>query len=184
MASKAPLYRTNMADLELRGADGRTVVGIAMPFDQPAEIAEAGHRYTETFRRGAFSRSISERGDRVKFMALHDHRRFPLGRATVLREDPAGLYIEARVSATRDGDEALELIRDGALDGLSVGFRAIRDQWNRTRTSVERLEVALHEVSAVPFAAYSGARIAAVRTDTTHLYPVELAVARLRLLDL
>ena len=41
------LYRVSPVDLELRG-DGRTVVGIAMPFDQPTEIREDGQTYTES----------------------------------------------------------------------------------------------------------------------------------------
>lgn len=155
------LTRTTPTDLEVR-SDGRTVVGIAVPFDAPAEIGPV----SEVFRRGAFARTIAERGSRVKFLALHDQGRLPLGRATLLREDASGLYAEFRVSATAAGDEALELIRDGALDSLSIGFRPIRDAWNATRSIVERLEVALAEVSAVAFPAYDGAAITAVRSDT------------------
>jgi HK97 family phage prohead protease len=177
------LHRATPADLEIR-ADGRTVVGIAVPFDNPTEIAERGRRFTEVFRRGAFSRTISERGGKVKFFAEHYAAgRLPVGRAHLLREDAAGLYSEFRVSQTRDGDETLELIRDGALDSLSIGFRPVPngDRWNRARDLVERIEVKLTEVAAVAFPAYEGAAIVGVRSEHRVL-PAEIARRRLALL--
>lgn len=174
------LTRATPADLEVRG-DGRTVVGIAVPFDAPTPIRDVSGSYTETFRRGAFARTIRERGDKVKFLAQHDRRSLPLGRARVLREDTAGLYAEFRVSATTAGDDALELIRDGALDALSIGFRPVRDRWSADRSEVERLEVRLDEVSAVSFPAYESALIAGVRSGLPTI-PAEVARRRLELL--
>lgn len=156
------INRAHQADLEVRG-DGRTVVGIAVPFDSPTHIRDASGTYTEVFRRGAFAKTIRERGDRVKFLAQHDRRSLPLGRASLLREDATGLYGEFRVSKTAAGDEALELIRDGALDAFSIGFRPVKDRWNGDRSHVERAEAGLDEVSAVAFPAYDGAAIAGVR---------------------
>lgn len=158
-----PINRAFHADLEVRG-DGRTVVGIAVPFDAPAGIRDHSGEYVEVFRRGSFARTIAERGDRVKFLAQHDRRTLPLGRAQTLREDASGLYGEFRVSKTQHGDEALELIRDGALDAFSIGFRPVRDKWNNDRSMVERTEARLDEVSAVAFPAYDGALIAGVRS--------------------
>ncbi len=88
----------------------------------------------------------------------------PLGRAEILREDISGLYGEFRVSKTVAGDEALELVRDGALDGLSIGFEPVRDLWSEDRSSVGRQEVKLAEVSLVTFAAYPQAVVSAVRS--------------------
>ncbi len=159
---------TAFTDIEFRGVDGRTIHGIAVPFDQPTEIGgEFGGTYTETFRRGAFARTLTERGaNRVKLLAVHNSRSFPLGRLSSAVEAQAGLLIEARVSATQAGDEALELIRDGALDAFSIGFAPVPtgDVWNGSRTSVERTEVKLHEVSVVAFPAYAGALIAGIRS--------------------
>ena len=154
-------------DLEIRG-DGRTVYGLAVPYDQPAEIRDYQGTYTEVFRYGAFKRTIDERGKRVKFLANHDRQKLPLGKAMRLEEQTAGLVGEFRVSATPEGDAALELIRDGVLDSLSIGFKPVDtgDRWNPDRTLVERTEVALMEVSAVAFPAYDGALISGVRHDS------------------
>jgi uncharacterized protein len=159
--------RQSKTDLEIRG-DGRTVVGIAMPYDSPTVIrGSRGEKFVEVFRQGAFARTIKERGARgVKFLAQHDHQAMPLGVADVLREDKHGLYAELRVSDTPRGDEALALIRDGALDGLSVGFEPIEDRWTPDSTAVERLEVKLREISAVSFPAFEAARITALRSGS------------------
>lgn len=165
MTTRPFLTRDFAADLEVRGGDGRTVVGWAVPFDAPTAIQDASGSYEETFRRGAFARTLTERGpERVKFLAQHDRAGLPLGRAVVLEERPEGLWGEFRVSDTTAGDEVLTLIRDRALDSLSIGFSPIRDRWNRARTAVERLEVRLAEVSAVWSPAFSGAAIAGVRS--------------------
>ncbi|MDQ1202719.1 HK97 family phage prohead protease [Rhodococcus sp. SORGH_AS_0303] len=178
------VHRAQPVDLELRGSDGRTVVGICAPFNQAADISERGYRFSETIRPGSFAKTIAERGDRVKFLALHDARSMPLGRATLLREDASGLYGEFRVSKTQAGDEVLELINDGALDALSVGMRVISDTWNRDHTSRSITEIALAEVSAVNFGAYSGAVILGTRSHDTNVITPEQAARRLRLLDL
>jgi len=168
------LTRAFAGDLEVR-SDGRTVVGIAVPWDQPTRVSDGGRPYTEAFARGAFARTIAERGSKVKFLAQHNRQALPIGRATLLREDAAGLYGEFRVSATTAGDEVLELVRDGALDGLSVGFAPVKQHQQRDVTV--RTEVRLDEVSAVSSPAYEGARIAAVREAA----PETILIARRRL---
>jgi HK97 family phage prohead protease len=158
------LGRDYQADLEIRG-DGRTVVGIAVPYDAPTPIRDHQGTYQEVFRRGAFAKTIQERASKVKLLAQHNRQNLPIGRPSLLREDATGLYMEARISATRDGDEILELVRDGVLDSFSVGFRPVQDRWNAARDFVERTEARLDEVSVVAFPAYDGALISGVRHD-------------------
>jgi uncharacterized protein len=176
------LTRYSPADLELRGADGRTIVGIAVPFDEPAKVRDdGGFPYTEVFRRGAFAKTIRERGPAgVKTFAKHQRSSLPIGRASLLREDAAGLYSELAVSKTTAGDEVLELVRDGALDGLSIGFVGIKER--QSRDALERLEVALHEISVVDAASYASAVIAGVRSAEPRI-SAEAASRRLDLLD-
>lgn len=165
----AELRHRATPDLELRkGGDGRTVFGILAPADQTAEIHEVGRTYLERFIHGAWERTIRERGDRVKLMANHEHRRFPLGRWSLLREDTAGLYGEGRISKTQAGDEALELIRDGALDAFSVGFQVVHEGVDPDDQARIILEAKLHEVSLVSFPAYEGAVLQGVRSATPY----------------
>jgi hypothetical protein len=174
------LTRATPADLHIR-SDGRTVVGRAVPYDRAATVNDGRGPYEESFARGAFARSIAERGGRIPFLAHHLRQAMPLGRVTLLREDDAGLMMEARVSKTVAGDEALELIRDGALGGLSVSFSALPsgERWSRDHSSVVRTEVRLREISAVSLPAYDDAVIVGVRSQGLS---VDVARARLDLI--
>jgi HK97 family phage prohead protease len=148
-------------DLSTRG-DGRTVYGIAMPFDREATVNDGWGDYVEVFRKGSFAKTLREAGN-VRLLVNHDkQQRLPIGRATTLREEAAGLYGEFRVSQTRDADEALTLIRDGVVDAFSVGFIPVKE--NETAGVIERTEVKLQEVSVVAFPAYADAVIGGVRS--------------------
>jgi HK97 family phage prohead protease len=157
------ISRAFTGDLEIRAdATGRTVHGIVVPFDRVARVSDGGPFYDEAFQRGAFAKTISERGDRVKLLGHHDRRSNPLGKATMLREDAAGLYGEFLISRTTAGDEVLELVRDGALDAFSAGFSAIKHVM-RDRV-MWRTEVGLREASLVTFGAYPDALVGGVRS--------------------
>lgn len=150
-------------DLEIRG-DGRTVYGLAVPYDSPTRIRENGAAYEEVFRMGAFADVVADPAafHRVKFLMNHD-RKALLGPATMLREDSAGLVGEFRVADTATGAEALELIRTQTLDAFSVGFVPKLDRGTPEEGFVERVKAKLIEVSAVAFPAYELATIGGVR---------------------
>jgi len=160
------LHRTFAPDLEVRaGGDGRTVYGLCVPYDSPAFIREAGASYEEVFRFGAFSETVApDVARRVKFLANHDRSSFPLGSALSLEEQSVGLVGEFRVANTTAGNDALELIRSGDVDGLSIGFAPREDRGTPAGGIVERLKAKLFEVSAVTFPAYNLATIGGVRT--------------------
>jgi hypothetical protein len=165
----AELRHRATPDLELRNdGDGRTIFGILAPVGQTAQVDDGRGPFLERFMPGAFTRTIRERGARVKMLANHERRQWPLGRWSVLREDAAGLYGEGKISKTQAGDEALELIRDGALDAFSVGFQVVREGVDRGDNARLVLEARLHEVSLVAFPAYEGAVLQGVRSLTPY----------------
>lgn len=158
------LIRSFTPDLEIRaaskGGDGRTVEGIAVPYARKQRIDST---LVEQFARGAFAHQVAA-AHRVKFSREHITLGGTLiGRAVELREDAAGLWGAFRVSATPAGDETLELVKDGALDELSVGFRSRQDRRLDDGT-IERVKADLVEVSVVLAGAYGrGALVSAVR---------------------
>lgn len=155
------LSRSYAGDIELRGGDGRTLTGLAAPFNAPADIYEGGHQFSESIAAGAFARTITQRGGRVALHAVHDtSRKLPLGRTESMVEAADGLRIEARISKTQAGDEVLELIKDGALSGLSIGFSPVREQWSKDGKTRTLQEIALREISVVDQPAYASAQIA------------------------
>lgn len=151
-------------DLEVRGTgDGRTICGICVPYDVEQRIHP---QLTEVFRKGAFA-NVAPNAHRVKLLVGHDAQALPIGRASLLREDAAGLYGEFRVSKGQRGDDILELVRDGALTELSIGFQPLKDK-RRQDGVVERIAAHLAEVSLVTFGAYGhSASVVGVRDTST-----------------
>ena len=161
------ITRAFAGDLHIRAdGEGRTISGIVVPFDTEARVSDGGPSYVERFARGSFSKTIKERGDRVKLLLQHNSHE-PIGRAVSLREDAAGLFGEFRVSSVPAGDQAIELVRDGVLDSFSVGFAPIKHV--REGDVTVRTEVALREASLVTFPAYDTARILALRAALADL---------------
>lgn len=161
------ITRQYAADIEVRSAgDERTVFGIVVPYDQPARVSDGGPAYREAFQRGAFNQALGHMAgnySKVKLLSQHQARNNPLGRATMLRDDASGLYGEFQVSKTTAGDEALELVRDGALDSFSVGFIGIKAAKRGDVTW--RTEAGIREASLVTFPSYAGAAVGGVREE-------------------
>jgi HK97 family phage prohead protease len=160
-----PLYRSFAPDLEVRSSgDGRTVYGIAVPWAAPTKIDD---ELVEQFARGAFNHQLRAAG-RVKFEREHVELGGTLiGALTTMRDDAAGLYVEMRASRTPVGDETLELIKDGALDQLSIKFR---ERQNRRLAGgiTERVKAHLAAVAVVMEGAYGDKAMAAgVRSAQT-----------------
>ncbi|MCF1502186.1 HK97 family phage prohead protease [Afifella sp. H1R] len=115
---------------------------------------------------GAFSASIGKRGAAgIKMLFQHDTRDI-IGKWLEIREDAKGLYCKGRLFlGIQRGREAYELMREKALDGLSIGFRTIVDQWDREDDVRRLIEVDLREISAVTFPMHEGATVSLVKGD-------------------
>ena len=73
------------------------------------------------------------------------------------------------------GDEALALVAGGVVDGLSIGFQAIDQDWTRKHVESglkvrDLREVKLVEVSLVTEGAYAGAKVTGLRTIQPQSY--------------
>ncbi|MCG8443270.1 MAG: HK97 family phage prohead protease [Caulobacterales bacterium] len=124
--------------------EGLTVEGYASLFDR---VDIAGDRV----RRGAFAASLTRTGpSRVRMLFQHESDE-PIGVWDHIAEDGRGLFVRGRVlPAGPRGRVARSLIQTGAVDGLSIGFRAVRAGERRDGVR-ELLEVDLWEVSIVTF---------------------------------
>ncbi|TPW98034.1 HK97 family phage prohead protease [Mycolicibacterium fortuitum] len=165
---------------ELSPGSGRTIHGVVVPYGQVTEVSDGGRPYRERIDFGACDRSIRERGSKIRLFTGHETRKLPIGKAVELREHYDGLHAAFEVAATRDGDDALELVRSGTVDSFSIGFRGIRER--RDGDVVVRTEIALMEVSLVGIPAYAGATVTGVRSQPL-VVPRSVAQARLSLLD-
>ena len=140
---------------------------------------------------GAFAASLARRGpDGIKLLWQHDPGE-PIGRWLQLSEDSRGLRAVGQLNlAVGRAREIHALMRDGAIDGLSIGYRVVRSRADR-RAGLRRLaEIDLWEISVVTFPMLPQARIGDVkaraespaRPHSTPLSPsIRLAAALRRL---
>jgi uncharacterized protein len=113
---------------------------------------------------GAFRETLAAKSPRaVKLLWQHDPSH-PLGVWTEIAEDSKGLRVRGQLDlSVAKSREVHALMRSGAVDGLSIGFRTEKSRKDPS-TGVRRLEkLDLWEISIVTFPMLPGARVAAVK---------------------
>jgi len=135
--------------------------------------------YGDVIERGAFTKSLAEWEKLGKLPPmLLQHGGFlgpvddllPIGVWTQMEETAKGLKVEGRLFAlgTERGTYIHEGLKSGALDGLSIGYRARRfTLGTKTGEPRRRLhEVELIELSVVTFPANDRARVTGAKADS------------------
>ncbi len=116
---------------------------------------------------GAFSKSLQKHesaGTVPAMLLFHDHAR-PCGIFEKIAEDARGLYVQGRLLlGSTDGKDAYELVRAKALNGLSIGYRPLVEEYDRDQNVNLLKEVDLWEISLVTFPANDAARVTSVKT--------------------
>lgn len=123
--------------------------------------------YREAVMPGAFAASLSKRkASGVKLLWQHDTTQ-PIGIWDDLAEDSKGLWGKGRLlkDVSPKAAEAYGLLKAGALDGLSIGYREIKTEPHPDKQGVLKLlELDLREISIVTFAANERARVETVKS--------------------
>lgn len=162
-------------DLEIRtatlSANNQKLVGYVIKWNSRSHVL--WDEFVEQFAQNAFSNSLSSGAD-VRALYEHDYTNL-LGRTTSgtlqLTEDATGLRFELTPPDTQLGRDVLTLVERGDIDGMSFGFRAIKDQWDIGQEPYVRtvLEAELREITITSLPAYpdSGVEIAKRSLTTT-----------------
>ena len=141
--------------LECR-AEGRTIIGAALSYGDIAVLPWGRERMVP----GAFG----DLHDADVVLNVQHRRDRPLARTQggglTLTDSTERLSITAELPATRDADDALELLRRRVLRGLSVEFHPVRERMDGQTRVLER--ATLSGIGLVDRPAYP-ASIAAVR---------------------
>lgn len=134
-------------------------------FEGYASIFDAEDRGRDIVARGAFKKTLAERGPRgIKLLWQHDPTE-PIGVIETLREDARGLFVKARLLLdVGRAREALSLMREGALDGLSIGFRTQKSRRDEAKGVRILLDVDLWEISLVTFPMQPAAKVSAFKS--------------------
>ena len=146
----AQLFTINAADPD--GTPRRTVEGIAVPYGVEASVS-TGQRVV--FEAG----SLPTDGPAPKFIRDHDLGR-PIGIVAERIDTPEAMLFTAKISNTREGDEALVLAADGVLDSVSVGVEPTDYEFDGP---VMRVKAARWlELSLLPYGAFQAAKVSSV----------------------
>lgn len=148
-------------DFEIRTseltASNKKLVGYAVRWNSLSEII--WDEFREQFAPGAFKDSLAS-GNDVRCLFEHNHTQL-LGRTKsgtlVLSEDVTGLRFELTPPDTQLGNDVLALVERGDIDGMSFGFRALKEAWDitpipyiRTVTAAELREITVTSMPAYP----------------------------------
>ena len=124
-----------------------------------AAIFDRVDRGGDVVRPGAFARAVAAGPVGVPLLWQHDAKA-PIGRIESISEDACGLRVIGRLSdASGAGREAAALLRDGAVRGLSFGYRVREAKPGFVR---ELRDLDLVEVSLVTFPMQPRAKVIAV----------------------
>ncbi len=120
-----------------------------------ASVYNISDQHNDLIAKGAFA---SANHSFIKFLWQHDWQQ-PIGVIKSLAEDDYGLKVEAIINnKIEKGKEAIELVRQGAVDSLSIGFNIKQANYNNLNQRIIT-EAELIEVSIVTFPANYHAKI-------------------------
>jgi HK97 family phage prohead protease len=132
------------------GDNPRTISGVAVPWGVEATVSD-GTRVK--FERG----SLPVTGKKPKLLQYHDSTQ-PVGVVTARLDTDKGMLFTAKLSNTTDGNDMLELVKDEAIDSVSVGVNVIDASYDDRGTMViSRADWV--ELSLVTVPAFKGATI-------------------------
>lgn len=140
-------------------AQGR-ITGLASPFGGDPDA------YGDVVAPGAFAASLRKHiaeGTAPAMLWAHDQAR-PIGVWEKLVEKADGLHVEGQLAlATKDGAEAFEHLKAGAVTGLSIGFMVAPGGADYTATGRMLKAIDLAEISLVTIPAARSARVTSVK---------------------
>ena len=115
---------------------------------------------------GCLTKSLATRTTPLPMLLFHDMKR-PIGAWKEWQERSEGLYVKGSLTlSTRDGQEAHALARDGALTGLSIGWKPVRGDVDQKTGTRHVSEAVLFEGSLVAIPMHDRTRVTAIKSIT------------------
>jgi uncharacterized protein len=156
--SSAPELKFTAHDLSLMATEGL--------FEGYASLFNREDLSRDVVAPGAFRHSLAERtAAGIRMLFQHDPNQ-PIGVWHSIEEDARGLKVRGQLTLdVEKARDVLSLMRSRALDGLSIGFKAVKSRRD-AKSGVRRLEkVDLWEISVVTFPMMPGARVSSVKAS-------------------
>jgi HK97 family phage prohead protease len=154
------------------GAEIKALGGEKGEFEGYGSVFGVVDSYNEIVEKGAFEESLRKNGMPA---LLWQHRSAEVcGVYIEVREDTHGLFVKGELNLeTQIGREAHALLKQGALKGLSIGFRPLVEEVNKETGKIHLKKVKLYEVSLVTFPANEEALVDTVKSAPTTIRDFE-----------
>lgn len=175
MNESALFLTTEMRIAASEGGGPTRIEGMAVPYNQlslPIHTVH-GQSFREKFLPGSFSDSIAAARDIRGSVGHNAHH--PLGRTSKgtlqLQDRPDGLYVSIAIPDTTVGRDAMENVRNGNFDGMSIEFTPVEDGDSMERVGGEFIRTV------------SRARLFGVTLTGIPAYPQTAGTLALRCID-
>lgn len=121
--------------------------------------------YRDIVMPGAFTKTLNERKDRIPFLWEHDK---PVGDGTAT-DTAKGLIADSMLfpELSTFGDH-MALLRRRVVKSMSIGYKTMKDGWDKAKDARLLHEIKLYEISYVLFPANEQAMIDGVKSDDRH----------------
>lgn len=136
--------------------DERTIEGYASKFN-------GVDSYGDTIMPGAYAKTLEDRERPIRMR--WNHYGPVIGKWEILREDEQGLYVKGTLTPGHSiAEDVYASLKHGAVDGLSIGYRANEDSAEKNdHGGYDLKEIKLIEISVVEEPADLGAKISDVK---------------------
>jgi HK97 family phage prohead protease len=144
-------------------ATGLKMTGDGRKFSGYASAFGGVDSYGDTILPGAYKATI---GERSRPIAMRWNHFGPvIGKWTKMEEDETGLFVEGELTQGHSvAEDAYALLKHGAVTGLSIGYRAVKEMENDTG-GYDLAEIDLIEISVVESPADLAAQVSNVKSD-------------------
>ena len=144
-------------------ATGLKMTGDGRKFSGYASAFGGVDSYGDTILAGAYKATI---GERSRPIAMRWNHHGPvIGKWTKMEEDETGLFVEGELTQGHSvAEDAYALLKHGAVTGLSIGYRAVKEMENDTG-GYDLAEIDLIEISVVESPADLAAQVSSVKSD-------------------
>jgi hypothetical protein len=142
------IYQYKNFGLEIKDVDKKE--GIVSGYFSAFNIKDADG---DLILPGAFTKSIQENGPesqrpRIKHLLNHNPGT-PLGVITELKEDDYGLKYTSTIGKHSTGADFMKMVESGLITEHSIGFKVIKEKFNKEKDYNEMSELKLYEGSSL-----------------------------------
>jgi len=141
-----------------------TVTGIAVPWAPTTAVVSNGQRVA--FARGAFD--VNQKP--AKLLENHDPAQLR-GVVNSIADMDEGLGFTATFARTRASEDAIELVKAGAYDAVSVGANPIESHYDKDLKATVVTKASLEEISLVSMPAFVDAKITEIAATSPEEEP-------------